>query len=356
MKIDLVTAPTDLARPIPMALQWAGQIADNGARRRAFADYQQRKSSATLRQQQAGLAGLRAWLKEMATDPGDLYADPESWAGLTWGLVADFIRFKLGRGYAVATVNNRLSTIKRYAALAMQAGALDPNQYAMIRAITGYAQREGRNLDQQRSAQGVATRTGAKAALPVLLDPDQAALLKQQPDTPQGRRDALLICLLLDHGLRCGEVAGLVVSNLSLKTRELTFYRPKVDKVQTHRLTADTARAARAYLVPRPEPVEGGQVRPDPARPLLLASRKSGQLHPAGMQVRAITKRVTTLGARIGVAGLSAHDLRHYWATLAARKGTNPFALQEAGGWASLAMPRRYIEAARIANQGVLLE
>ncbi len=33
-----------------------------------------------------------------------------------------------------------------------------------------------------------------------------------------------------------------------------------------------------------------------------------------------------------------------------------PQVLQDAGGWASLAMPGRYIEAAKIANQGVRLE
>jgi integrase len=54
--------------------------------------------------------------------------------------------------------------------------------------------------------------------------------------------------------------------------------------------------------------------------------------------------------------GLSAHDGRHSWATKAVRSGTDPFALQEAGGWNSLAMPRRYVEAARIANEGVKLD
>jgi hypothetical protein len=44
----------------------------------------------------------------------------------------------------------------------------------------------------------------------------QAKKLKSQPDTPQGRRDALLMCLLLDHGLRVGEVARLQVSDFDL--------------------------------------------------------------------------------------------------------------------------------------------
>ena len=61
------------------------------------------------------------------------------------------------------------------------------------------------------------------------------------------------------------------------------------------------------------------------------------------------------LGAAVGLVGLSAHDLRHYWAPRAARSGTPLDRLQDAGGWASPAMPLRYVEAAKIANQGVLL-
>jgi len=54
--------------------------------------------------------------------------------------------------------------------------------------------------------------------------------------------------------------------------------------------------------------------------------------------------------------GLSAHDCRHTWATLATRSGTPLDRLQDAGGWASPTMPLRYIEVAKIANQGVRLE
>jgi integrase len=38
------------------------------------------------------------------------------------------------------------------------------------------------------------------------------------------------MCLLLEHGLRVGEVARLQVSDVDLKAGELRFYRPKVDK------------------------------------------------------------------------------------------------------------------------------
>ena len=49
------------------------------------------------------------------------------------------------------------------------------------------------------------------------------------------------------------------------------------------------------------------------------------------------------------------HDLRHYWATDAARNKIDPFALQAAGAWRSLAIPCSSIETAAIANAGVKL-
>ncbi len=126
-----------------------------------------------------------------------------------------------------------------------------------------------------------------------------------------------------------------------------TFYRAKVNKVQTHRLSKDALRAVRAWFANGDAPLVGK---------LLRASVKGGKLGAAGMSVRAITKRVEYLGRKVGVEGLSAHDGRHSWATRAAREKTDAFALQEAGGWNSLAMPRRYVEAARIANEGVKRE
>ena len=72
----------------------------------------------------------------------------------------------------------------------------------------------------------------------------------------------------------------------------------------------------------------------------------------AGMSEQAITARVRDLGKAIGLEGLSAHDCRHYWATYWAGK-VDVIRLQEAGGWNSLAMPRRYIEDSEIANEGM---
>jgi integrase len=251
----------------------------------------------------------------------------------------------LQEGYAVGSINVRLSTIKTYARLAAKAGIIDPTEYALIKAVDGYSYKEKPHLDEKREVAGLATRIGKKKKQAVSITPAQADHLKNdQPDTPQGRRDALLMCLLLDHGLRCGEVAALDVKAIDLKRNKLTFYRAKVSIEQTHTLSADTIQAAQAYFSQANVPTTGQ---------LLHGSRKDGTLTSTGMSERAITKRVTVLGEKVGVENLSAHDCRHFWATDAAESGTVMSVLMQAGGWASPAMPARYIKAAEIANEGI---
>jgi integrase len=158
-----------------------------------------------------------------------------------------------------------------------------------------------------------------------------------------------MMCLLLDHGLRVGELSPLSAESLVSLDGEiiLQFYRPKVAKIQRHRLSEETVFALERCQAFGEILIEG---------PLLRRSLKNKELSTDGISERGITHRVKLLGQLIGVANLSPHDCRHYWATNAAKNGTDPFVLQEAGGWSSLAMPRRYIEDNLIANEGVELK
>lgn len=330
------------------AMTIAGQVANQYAASGAFADYTGRKSDNTLRAQRADLATWSVYLCAATSPHGaacpdaeTLQYDPAAWQGVTWGLVAGFVKWMLSEGYAVGTVNRHLATVKVYCRMASQAGAIDATDAAMIRSVQGYGGKDARRIDERRET----TRKGAKKALAVSISNEQATALKMQPDTPQGRRDAVIMALLLDHGLRVGELTALLVTAFDLRSGTFTFYRPKVGKTQTHRLTPDAARSIKAWF--RHDALAIGA--------LLRGSRKGGALTDAGMSERAITERVRVLGEAVGVTGLSAHDCRHYWATRAASQGTDPFALRDAGGWTSLAMPSRYVEASAIANERVKL-
>jgi integrase len=323
--------------------QLVGERANQAAAASRFADYRSRRADQTLRRQDADLQLFREFLAMYKVLTGDLAHEPAAWRPVTWGLVEAFVKWQIQQGYAIQSINVRLSSIKSYTRLAMQAGTLLPQEYALIRAVQGYSHREQNRIDARRDV----TRIGLKKAEPVKLTPEQAAQLKQQPDTPQGRRDAFLMCLLLDHGLRVGEVAALAVTDFNLTAGELRFFRPKVNKEQIHHLTRDTLAALKTYHQHGDMPLQGLALR---------RSLRNEELGANGMSDRAITARVCFLGEKIGVVSLSAHDCRHFWATSAARHGTDPFVLQEAGGWSSLAMPRRYVEDNEIANEGVKLE
>jgi integrase len=222
-----------------------GEVANRVASQHVFTDYIERKAANSQRRYKADLTLFADYLAEVgAPVTGDLATEPIAWAGVTWGLVEGFKRWLLSAGYSIASANARLSTVKNYSALASKAGVIGDAEARLIASVGGYSHKDGKHIDEARET----SRIGHKKAAWVVLSKEQAAMLKAQPDTPQGRRDSLLMCLLLDHGLRCGEVAALEVSALDLQGGLMTFYRQKVDKVQTHRLTADTLTAARAYF------------------------------------------------------------------------------------------------------------
>jgi integrase len=324
-------------------MQAAGQAANQAAAKHTFADYISRKASNTIKAQAFDLAAFADYLAiaGVSASADWLQHRPDAWQGVTWGLVQGFVKWQLAQGHAVGSINRRLSTVKTYAKLAAQAGAIDAQQLAMIKTVAGYGQKEAKRVNERRET----TRIGRKKAEHTSLSDEEAQALKLQLDTPQGRRDAVLMCLLLDHGLRAGEVAALTVANVDLRAGMLSgFYRPKVDKVQNHKLSADTLRALRNWFDSGDCPALG---------PLLRGSRKGGHLTEAGISTVCISERVRTLGKALGIGRLSAHDCRHYWATRWAGK-VDMFRLQEAGGWNSLAMPRRYVERSEVANEGMV--
>ena len=351
-----------------LSLALAGQAANQAAARIAFDEYRANRPAQPLRAQQSDLSSFATFLAAVGISnapSGDaLHTDPSAWQGITHGLILAFREWLMKAGYAIATVNRRLATVKSYARLAL-AGAIEAEpllgsapeataattagviEVERIKAVRGFGHKNGRNRDVKRRENGTPTRVGAKKPYKaVSLNPAQARQLKQQPATPQGRRDALLMCLLLDHGLRCGEVAMLEVGDFDTNNGTMTFYRPKVDKRQTHQLTGDTLLALRAWIESGDAPQQGR---------ILRGSRKGGALTHAGMGERAITGRVRELGQSVGIDSLSAHDCRHFWATRATQLGTHPRALQQAGGWNSPAMVMRYVDESEIANAGVMV-
>jgi len=337
-----------------------GQLANQIVSANVFANYRKRKAKKTIKRQNNDLVLFGQFLAGFRKVPsGDMANDPGTWEEITSGQVELFAEWCLETGYAVGSINVMLATVRTYADLAAKAGVLDHGELTMILRVRGYSHREGINVDEQRDDAGIETRRSlrrddviaSRKISPTWLTSAQIALLKAQPNNPRGRRDRLLICLLLNHGLRCSEVSGLTVESFDLDAGTLTFYRPKTDIWQTLALLPDfektfpdfkeTFEAAREYLE-QDAPTSG---------PLWRWSRKgkTGYLliDHQGMTTRGINKRVGELGDLIGISNLSPHDLRHIWATRRARQVSFD-QFKEEGGWKSVAMPMRYVKAGRV--------
>ncbi len=340
------------------ALVELGQIANMGAARESATDYIKKKANNTLRRHSNDLAVFSRYFASIAdnTEYGQalsglseaiekfsLELKPDgkpnlnAFNGVTWGMVKKYIDWLTSEGYAINSINAMLSAVKIYMRLASLAGIIPDEELAKLSLVKGYRQSEGKRVDEKRETK----RIGEKKAHSVLLSQEQADLLKSHPDTPQGRRDTLLMCLLLDHGLRVSEVALLQTRNVDLSSGTLSFYRPKTGKdAIKQELTRDTLKAFMAHTMK--------DAIPDTTiRPLLVGSAKGGKLSDRAMSTRAITKRVNFLGKKIGVEGLSAHDCRHYAATRLAPK-KNIKELESIFGWTSPAMASRYIEASEV--------
>jgi integrase len=359
MTLDLLPLPEN--SPIVIA----GKIANQAAARQVFIDYRTRKAANTIRRQDADLQLFADYLNSANIPVGDLAIDPKAWQGMTWGLIEGFVKWQLLQGYAVDSVNVRLSTVKQYAQLALKAGALDVSEYAMIRTVRGYSHKEKPNIDSTRKAEGLDTRrtvkarmtqknneqvTTSKKAEPIFLTKEQRDIITASDGTPQGKRDALIMCLMLEHGLRVGEVAILQRDAFNLAAGTITFERPKTKTKQTDRLTERTLQAVKAYL--KIAPKTGSIWRASAMKN--QGKAKQGKLTKQGMTAGAIYKRVELAGRKAGIEGLSPHDLRH---TFAERARHNPTKLlQDAGGWNSPAMALRYQARGAIANDGLILE
>lgn len=353
MTLDMMPLPENSPAVI------AGQAANRAAAAAVFSDYRTRKAANTIRRQDADLALFADFLQAANIPAGNLATDPRAWQPITWGLVEGFVKWQLLQGYAVDSVNVRLSTVKQYAQLALKAGALPIAEYAMIRTVKGYSHKEKPNIDGNRKAQGIDTRRTTKArtnhktskkAEPIFLSKEQRDALTASDGTARGDRDAFLMCLMLEHGLRVGEAELLQAANFNLAAGEFTFKRPKTHTTDTHRLTDKTLAAARVYF--KHAPRDGILWRASAEK--REGKAKAGTLTKQSMTAGAIYKRVELLGRKIGIEGLSPHDLRH---TFAERAKRNPAkVLQNAGGWNSPAMALRYQQRDRIANEGLILE
>ena len=127
------------------------------------------------------------------------------------------------KGFSIASINQKLSAVRQFCTMASKAGVIPADELLMIQTVGTIRQGEGLEIDRQREQSRI-DRPNTKKAKSVELTPEQAKLLKTQPDRPQGRRDALLM------DMRAGEVAVLMLNNFDLKVGLLPSGMTKLRK------------------------------------------------------------------------------------------------------------------------------
>ena len=327
----------ELEELFPEPVYWGvprdlAELANSYAQASVFADYQLTKSWQTLRRHKAELNLFARYLKEAhgtVTLTGEtLYSSAEAWRNMSYGLLEGFKRWLIWQGYTIGTTNVRVDTVKQYAHLAYQAGVLTQEEWTHIAGIHRINAAQARHVNKKREI----NRVGRKKERWVILSEADRQRLKHHSNPKM----ALLMCILLDLGLRCGEIAELQYHHFNIFEQTVLVERPKVNKTQTHKFSPDMRSAALAYL------------------------STPGQGYVFGHNTRTIYAWVRKLGKEIGIGvvpgspPLSPHDCRHDFVTQQIKRGASIKDIQQAGGWASPAMVLKYASDNEIANEGMI--
>lgn len=153
-------------------------------------------------------------------------------------------------------------------------------------------------------------------------------------------RDAAIIELILQTGIRLSEVARLSVYDVELPPRinrdpantGSLFIQGKGRKQRTLPLNYKACRALKAWLA----------VRPNIPHPALFVTKFREPMGP-----RAIQRAVEKYLKEAGIANASVHSLRHTFATHHVARGTDLRTVQEALGHADLKTTSIYVSTAK---------
>jgi integrase len=274
----------------------------------------------------------------------DMFEDLSQWRKLDYGVCQKFQTFMIEVcHYAPSTINQRMAAVKIWAKYAENFDYIDANTYGKILKI--------KQRPQRRDEQGKRIHSDiehAKKANANWLNDSQLERLKEVPLTdPINRRNAVLLTILADLGVRIGEALGMRIENLSLERGTIFFRRGKVKKNTVLRLTKDALKAVSVYMAEDRKGITEG--------PLLLAHHKSKLTNRPLSRAQAFAI-VREAGRRVGCNNLSAHDLRSSFTKRALLHGSPIDAVRRAGGWSGFGTILTYAGDVDVQNDGVILE
>lgn len=238
-----------------------------------------------------------------------------------------------------------------------QSRATAARKLAAVRTFLRYLRREA-VIDDDPGA--LVTTPKREIRMPAHLSEDEMSALigAVETSTPLGRRDRAILELFYASGLRLSELAGLDVEDVNLSARMVRVLG-KGGKERILPFNRSTAGAIRAYLDDR-EALVGApaamrarerdsamrarhqragmgpreKLKKDP----LFVNYRSGPLTVRSID-RLVRRYVAASSARLGI---SAHALRHSFATHLLERGADLRAIQELLGHARISTTQRY--------------
>jgi site-specific recombinase XerD len=172
--------------------------------------------------------------------------------------------------------------------------------------------------------------------VPVFTAADLAALLATcKGGGFHARRDAAILSLFRDSGVRLAELATLTTNDVDRKTREATV-NGKGGKQRTVKFTWDTSRAIDRYMRER----AAHRMADRPA--LWLGTQGGGPMTPSG-----VYQMVRRRGTEAGLSAVYPHKFRHNFSHSWLDNGGTEGDLMELNGWSGPQMLARYGRSAR---------
>jgi len=210
--------------------------------------------------------------------------------------------------YALNTINNRIKTIKRFFSFLHKEGWIQNNPAA--------------NLKIRSGQRPVIYSFTEEQVLALLAQPDQT--------TFTGFRDYCMLYLMLDTGLRLGEVLTLKVNQVDLKQCYLIGVLGKSKRPRDVPFCDDVRKVLIKYM----------KVRGEIPNPSLFVS-----LDGLPMTGRTFQETLKEYGERAGIKGVrvSPHTLRHTFAKMYILNGGDPYSLQEILGHTTQDMVKIYV-------------
>ncbi|WP_080837624.1 tyrosine-type recombinase/integrase [Cohnella massiliensis] len=212
------------------------------------------------------------------------------------------------KGYALNTINNRIQTLKRFFSFLQREGWILKNPTVLLK-----------------------TRTGQQTTIFSLTE-EQIMQLLVQPDQQKftGFRDYAMLALMLDTGLRLGEVIALKLNQVEMKSCFLTGVLGKSRRPRDVPFSDEVRKILMKYI----------KIRGELASDWLFVT-----IDGQALKIRTVQDIIQEYGAKAGIKDVrvSPHTLRHTFAKLYILNGGDPFSLQEILGHTTQDMVKRYV-------------